>query len=219
VSAPELVPASDRSLLVRFADEPTLDAHRRVVALLAALEAAAPHGLVNLHPGYASLLVVFDPRATNHEALLRELDARLLRDDVSPPRPRTVEVPVVYGGEAGPDLADVAAHAGLSPAEVVARHAGAVYSVRFLGFSPGFAYLGGLPEELATPRLPLPRTRVPAGSVGIAGRQTGVYPAESPGGWRIIGRSSLSLFRPERTPPALLSTGDLVRFLPVEEAS
>lgn len=218
MSAPELVPSSDRSLLVSFGGEPTLDAHRRVVALLAALEAAPPRGVVNLHPGYASLLVVFDPRATDLDTLGRALEPLLRREQPPLPQSRTVLIPVVYGGAAGPDLSDVAAHAGLSPLDVVARHAGAVYRVRFLGFSPGFAYLGGLPEELATPRLPVPRTRVPAGSVGIAGRQTGVYPAESPGGWRLIGRTPLTLFSPERTPPALLATGDLVRFVPVVEA-
>src|SRR5262249_55828790 len=132
-----------------------------------------------------------------------------------PPESRTIDIPVCYGGECGPDLEDVARHTGLAPAEVIARHSAVTYLVYFLGFSPGFPYLGGLAPELATPRLSAPRKRVPAGSVAIGGRQTGVYPVESPGGWRIIGRTDLRLFDPNAEPPALLRTGDSVRFVSV----
>lgn len=129
---------------------------------------------------------------------------------------REVVIRVRYGGSAGPDLADVAARAGMTVEEAVAMHAGGSYRVAFLGFAPGFAYLSGLPERLASPRLESPRVRVPGGSVGIAGMQTGVYPGESPGGWRIIGRTDAVLFDPERDPPNALSAGDVVRFVPVD---
>jgi inhibitor of KinA len=172
-------------------------------------------GILNLHLAFASVLIDFDPRRVSHqqmEALVREQMA-------VPPEAawetRTVEVPVSYGGECGPDLEAVARHAGLTPARVVELHASASYLVYFLGFSPGFPYLGGLPVELATPRLATPRKRVPAGSVAIGGSQTGVYPMESPGGWHIIGRTELRLFEPEADPPALLRMGDHVRFTPI----
>ncbi len=128
---------------------------------------------------------------------------------------RTIEIPVSYGGVFGPDLDDVARHTGLSPERIVEMHSAARYLVYFLGFSPGFPYLGGLPPELATPRLPAPRKRVPAGSIAIGGSHAGIYPMDSPGGWRLIGRTTVRLFHTEATPPALLRTGDEVRFVAV----
>jgi biotin-dependent carboxylase-like uncharacterized protein len=130
-----------------------------------------------------------------------------------------VVIPVTYGGDAGPDLLDVARRAGLSPAEVIQRHAGARYQVGAIGFSPGFAFLIGLPPELATPRRSSPRTAVPAGSVGIGGAQTGIYAQSTPGGWSLIGRTTLTMFDPEREPPSLLRAGDAVRFEPISPAS
>ncbi|MEF9674878.1 5-oxoprolinase subunit PxpB [Pectobacterium aroidearum] len=131
--------------------------------------------------------------------------------------PRDIDIPVVYGGDAGPDLAEVAAHSGLSEHQVVEAHASAQYVVYFLGFQPGFAYLGGLNEKLHMPRRAEPRLRVPAGSVGIGGAQTGIYPLATPGGWQLIGRTSLKLFNPQTMPPTLLRPGDNVRFLPQKE--
>jgi KipI family sensor histidine kinase inhibitor len=128
-----------------------------------------------------------------------------------------VEILTLYGGEFGPDLPFVAEHNGLSINEVIRFHSGTIYPVYMLGFSPGFVYLGGLPEEIATPRLPTPRTLVPTGSVAMAGRQTGVYPIATPGGWRLIGRTPLKLFDPQRDPPTLLRVGDQVRFVPMSE--
>ena len=176
-------------------------------------------GLLNLHPAFASLLVDFDPRLRAHdeiEALLRE---RMGPAETAVHLPeRTVEIPVRYGGEDGPDLADVAAHTGLSPERVVELHAAADYLVYFVGFATCFPYLGGLPSELATPRLSAPRKHVPVGSVAIGGAQAGIYPLASPGGWRLIGRTPLRLFDPESEPPALLRMGDHVRFVPTPEA-
>ncbi|WP_411349908.1 5-oxoprolinase subunit PxpB [Paenibacillus sp. WLX2291] len=128
-----------------------------------------------------------------------------------------VEIPVCYGGDYGPDLAHVAAHNGLTEQEVIALHSGGDYLVYTLGFAPGFPYLGGLSKQLATPRRDTPRVRIPAGSVGIAGMQTGIYPLETPGGWQLIGRTPLSLFRPHRQPPALLSSGNRLVFRPISE--
>jgi KipI family sensor histidine kinase inhibitor len=211
----EIRPSSDRSLLVSFGDEISMDAHRQVRALVRALRESSA-SILNLHPAFASVLIDFDPRRVSHEqmeALVRE------RMAASPEavswETRTLEIPVSYGGTFGPDLEAVARYTGLTETRVVELHASASYLVYFVGFSPGFPYLGGLPVELATPRLPAPRKRVPAGSVAIGGGQTGIYPMESPGGWRIIGRTKLRLFDPKADPPALLRMGDYVRFTPI----
>jgi KipI family sensor histidine kinase inhibitor len=207
-------PASDRSLLVAFGESISVETHRRVFHLTRALEGV--RGILNLHPAYASLLVEFDPRLRDHsqiEALVRECAAGEATGSHAE-ESRLVEIPVRYGGEFGPDLGDVAQHTGLTPERVVEMHAGAEYLVYFLGFAPGFAYLGGLPPELATPRLSAPRKRVPTGSVAIGGNQTGVYPIESPGGWRIIGHTDAKLFDPSAAEPVLLRMGDCLRFVP-----
>jgi KipI family sensor histidine kinase inhibitor len=210
-------PASDRSLLLTFGDEISFDAHLAVARLTRCLQGV--RGVLNLHPAYTSVLVDFDPRLHSHaqmEALVRERLASY--EDAPPPEPRRVEIPVRYGGESGPDLGDVARHAGLSVARVVELHAAAEYLVYFVGFATCFPYLGGLPPELATPRLAAPRKQVPAGSVAIGGAQAGIYPLASPGGWRLIGRTHLKLFDPSASPPPLLRMGDRVRFVPFREA-
>jgi len=208
--------ASDQSLLVTFGQEITLQAHERVRRLLRVLELEPIAGLRNLHPAYCSLLVKFDALQLQHddlEAILRKNLERL--EEVPLPEPRQVEIPVCYGGEYGPDLEDVAAMHEMTPAQAIELHAATCYLVYFLGFVPGFAYLGELPEALVTPRLARPRRRVPAGSVGIAGSQTGVYPFATPGGWRVLGRTPISVFRTDRDGLSLLSIGDRVRFIPI----
>jgi KipI family sensor histidine kinase inhibitor len=208
------IDASDRSLLLVFGDRISRAAHAHVLRLTPLLQSV--RGVTNVHPAYASILIDFDPRTIRHSGLERaaaQLFAQAARAPL--PEPRTVEIPVAYGGENGPDLDAVAALTGHTPEEVVAIHSGAEYLVYFLGFSPGFPYLGGLPESIAAPRLETPRRRVPAGSVAIGGRQTGVYPMASPGGWRIIGRTALRLFDPAADPPVLLRMGDHVRFVPL----
>jgi KipI family sensor histidine kinase inhibitor len=205
-------------LLVTFGEEISAAAHIAVRGLTAAL--AGSRGVLNLHPAFASVLVEFDPRRHTHagmEALVRSAieDAT----EREPPPSRLIEIPVRYGGEFGPDLDDVARHRDLTPRRVVELHAGAEYEVYFVGFSTCFPYLAGLPAELATPRLAAPRRLVAAGSVAIAGAQAGVYPLASPGGWRIIGRTPLSLFDPAGEPPPLLRMGDRVRFVPLEEGA
>ena len=205
-------PASDRSLLVSFGDEISIDAHHQVARLTHALE--GQRGVLNLHPAFASVLIDFDPRFHSHaelEALARE---RMETATGEVRAARVVEIPVCYGGEFGPDLEDVARHAGLAPERVVELHAAADYLVYFVGFATCFPYLGGLPPELVTPRLSAPRKEVPAGSVAIGGAQAGIYPLASPGGWRIVGRTPLALFDAQASPPPLLRMGDRVRFVP-----
>jgi inhibitor of KinA len=193
------------------------------------MRAARLPGLGATVPAYASVLVPFDPSVLA-EAAVRGVIADVLREDVGAvasneqaiaPKPATAadlgpvtHVPVRYGGADGPDLAEVAVRTGLSEEDVVRLHAGAVYRVFCVGFVPGFPYLGMLPEELALPRRSTPRLHVPAGSVAIAGRQTGIYPSDTPGGWHVIGRTDLSVWDPHRDPPALLEPGARVRFVP-----
>jgi KipI family sensor histidine kinase inhibitor len=206
-------PASDRSLLITFGDAISDEAHRQVSALCRRLTGA--RGVLNLHPAFASVLIDFDPRLRTHE----EIEALVVAGGVdAAPEPagesRVVEIPVCYGGEGGPDLEDVARHCGMSADRVVELYAATEYLVYFVGFSTCFPYLGGLPAELTTPRLSAPRKHVPEGSVAIGGSQAGVYPLASPGGWRLIGRTSLRLFDPQASPPGLLRMDDRVRFVP-----
>ena len=214
---PRFRPAGDSALLVELgaAIDPALN--RMVHAFDRRLADAAPPGIVETVPAYCSVLIHYDPMQLTTAAVTRWAESAAESVEITPEEAaRPVEIPTVYGGDAGPDLGFVAQAHGLSPAEVVRLHSGAEYTVYMMGFLPGFAYLGGLPAELATPRLAAPRAHVAAGSVGIAGAQTGVYPLDSPGGWRIIGRTALRLFDPRHDPPAHLRPGDRVRFVSVQ---
>ena len=212
-----IVDASDRALLLVFDDRISLAAHRDVLRLTPLLRSVP--AVTNVHPAYASILIDFDPLRTGRREVERAAQELFAQAAATPlPEPRMVEIPVAYGGGNGPDLEAVATLTGHTPDEVVSLHSSAEYLVYFLGFSPGFPYLGGMPESIAAPRLETPRRRVPAGSVAIGGRQTGVYPVASPGGWRIIGRTPLRLFAPDADPPALLQMGDHVRFVPISKA-
>jgi KipI family sensor histidine kinase inhibitor len=193
----------------------------RVHRLAAAVQRASVAGIREVVPSYRSLLIVFDPFLLPRKRLRETVDRLAGGDDPgqdSSHEGKTVHLPVCYGGDFGPDLEFVAHHNGLSPAEVIALHAGETYPVYLLGFLPGFPYLGGLPARIAAPRLETPRQNVAPGSVAIAGSQTGVYPLPSPGGWRIIGRTPLRLFDPARTEPFLVAAGDRVRFHPIGRA-
>ena len=194
----------------------TRDANEKVRRLLRLLELEPVGAVRNLHPGYCSLLIKFDALRMGHEELEGILRRHIEKlGEVELPEPRLVEIPVCYGGEFGPDLAEVCALRGMTPARAIELHSTAEYLVYFLGFVPGFAYLGELPKELVTPRLATPRRKVPAGSVGIAGNQTGVYPFATPGGWRLIGRTPVRMFRVDRDGLSFLSIGDRVLFTPV----
>jgi len=208
--------ASDQSLLVYFGQKITVQANEQVRRLLRLLELEPIAGVRNLHPAYCSLLVKFDPLKLLHEELQEQLSGLLRRsEEIELPQPREVQIPVCYGGEFGPDLDDVAALRGITAERVIELHTSRSYLVYFLGFVPGFAYLGELPEALVTPRLATPRKKVPAGSVGIAGNQTGVYPFATPGGWRLLGRTPVSMSRTDREGLSLVSIGDRVRFVPI----
>lgn len=212
----KIIAASDSSLLVVFGDAITPEIQDSVLGLFHSLRARNDARIRNLHPGYASLLVDFDPLAMKHaevESMVASAAAACPGQVVCDSR--MVEIPVCYGGEFGPDLEDVAGHAGLSAEEVIRTHAGGDYRVRFLGFTAGFAYLSGMPAVLSMPRLATPRRAVAAGSVGIAGEQTGVYPTETPGGWRLIGRTPLRMFDSKVSPATRVLPGDAVRFVAI----
>jgi KipI family sensor histidine kinase inhibitor len=215
---PKFLSMGDRSLLVELGDSISLDVNRRVRLLYYNLSCRKLKGIVELIPSYASLLIVFDPLMLSY-SVLQTMIIKLFTNpgEMKTPEPRTVEIPVVYGGEFGPDLDWVAEFHSLTPSDVVRHHSATTYHVYMIGFTPGYPYMGEVPFEIVTPRRDTPRTHVPKGSVGIAQRQTGIYPVESPGGWQIIGRTPLTLFDPHATPPVLLETGDVVTFYPIEE--
>ncbi len=209
-------PLGDSAVLVRLGEAIDERVLRLVRAACARLAAEPLAGVREVVPAFNTLAVHYDPARLGdhpHATLVALLEARLTDLEAVPlPPARTIEIPVVYGGAAGPDLAAVAAHAGMSPDDVARIHAAGKYLVHMIGFAPGFPYLGGLDPRLACPRRATPRTAVPAGSVGIGGPHTGIYPLATPGGWQIIGRTPLALFDPAREPPALLRPGDRVRF-------
>jgi KipI family sensor histidine kinase inhibitor len=213
---PRVLPLGDGAVSLELGSVLDTATNDRVRALDEAVRARPFPGFREAVPTYRSLLVVYDRERTRFD----EVRAALLeaaRAPLAAPQPgRRVDVPVVYGGADGPDLEAVARGRGLEPAELVARHSSLGYTALMLGFTPGFAYLGLLPESLETPRRATPRVSVPAGSVAVAGRQTGIYPAASPGGWNLIGRTSLRLFDPEAERPCLIEAGDTVHFRPVE---
>ena len=210
------LPAGDRGLVVEFGSEVDIAVNNQVRALALALEAARIPGLLEVVPTYRSLGVQYDPAQLGSEALrVRIEDTLKALDPGQLAPPKVVRLPTCYGGEFGPDLPFVMEHTKLNEAAVIALHSGTPYHVHMIGFTAGFAYLGGLPETLHTPRLPSPRTKTPRGAVGIGGSQTGAYPAETPGGWRLIGRTPVPLFDPLREPPTPMLPGDTVRFDPI----
>ncbi len=219
---PRILPVGDAAVLVEFGDSIEPEINDRVYSFAASVTAAEIEGVEDLVPTYRSLLVQYDHHQTKYEdvaARLSEL-TKIAEGPADTADRETVfvHIPVAYGGEYGPDLEDVAEHNGLTVHEVIDIHSGTGYRVFMLGFAPGFPYLGGMDERIACPRLQTPRVRVPAGSVGIAESQTGVYPNDSPGGWRIIGRTPVKLFDPVAEPPAAILPGSKVVFDPVSEA-
>lgn len=214
---PRILPLGDAGFLVEFGDSIDPAVNNRVVNFARAVERSRVPGVIEVVPAYRSAAIYVDP-VEQDLASLRETFMTLAVDLTMEPvgRRRTVTIPVLYGGEAGPDLPALAERAGLSIEQVIELHASVEYRVYMLGFSPGFPYLGMVHDAIAAPRLPEPRLNVPAGSVGIAGRQTGIYPQAGPGGWQLIGRTPLTLYDPARTDPFLLEPGDRVRFVPIE---
>ena len=208
--------ASDQSLLVYLGEEIGAAAHQRVVRLLHLLQREPVAWIRNIQPAYCSLLVSFDATVADHtEVQARIIEYEKRAEKLPAAKARVVEIPVCYGGEFGPDLDALAAKSGLSAAKVIGLHCTRTYHAYFLGFAPGFAYLGDVAPEIAMPRLDAPRKEVPVGSVGIAGRQTAVYPFATPGGWRLIGRTPLEMFKKDREPMGWIAVGDQVRFRPI----
>ncbi len=210
--------AGESCLVVELGDRIDVALNLQVRALGQAVERAGLAGIKEVVPTYRSLAIYYDPLRIDRDDLRQKIDALARSAPEEKAQPSTVlEIPTVYGGEHGPDLEFVARHTGLSQDAVIRLHTEPLYHVYMLGFTAGFAYMGGLSERLTVPRLPTPRLKVSAGSVGIAGTQTGVYPVESPGGWRIIGCTSLCLFDASRRPPTPILPGDKVRFVRLDE--
>ena len=220
--APTIEPLGDNALLIRLGDRIDDASNDAAIDLADLLRSQELSGISDIAPAYASVCLRYDV-STGGANAFDDISARvrfLLDKATDSKRIRTsseiIEIPVCYGGEFGPDLADVAAHCGIETTDVIERHSRNEYTVAMLGFMPGFPYLRGLDPSLHTPRRAAPRTRVPAGSVAIGGAQTGIYPRESPGGWQLIGRTPLTLFDVSRPLPALLHTGQRVRFKPID---
>lgn len=209
-------PLGDSAVLVQVGKAIAEETFQRVSALAGCLEKWPVPGMVEFVPAFTTVTVYYDLVKASYAQVVAHLeqllDALLLEGS---DKAKVVEIPVCYGGEYGPDLEEVARHNGLSVDEVIALHSGGEYLVYMIGFAPGFPYLGGMSERIAMPRRSSPRAQIPVGSVGIAGMQTGVYPIETPGGWQLIGRTPLALFRPEENPPSLLQAGNKVRFRPI----
>jgi inhibitor of KinA len=215
---PHFRPMGDRALLVELGDAIHPEVNKKVRELFLALEERKVPGIKDLVPSYRSLMVVYDPLELPLVKLQNTVGDLWKRTDASRlPRPKMVEVPVLYGGNHGPDLEWVASYHHLSLEEVISYHTQPTYQVYMIGFTPGYPYLGEVPEAIATPRRQTPRTVVPQGSVAIAQRQTGIYPVQSPGGWHILGWTPLKLFAADKWPPSLLEMGDLVKFISIQE--
>lgn len=205
----------ERAVVLELEPPVTLASQKRIWRLTQRLSEMPE--IAEVIPGMNNITVVLSAPENAARDGIERLQRWWEESDTLEPESRQIDIPVMYGGEAGPDLGEVARHCGMSERDVVALHSSIDYVVWFLGFQPGFPYMGGLPERLATPRRAEPRLLVPAGSVGIGGSQTGIYPLPSPGGWQLIGRTSLKLFDPQKDTPVLLAPGDTVRFVPQKE--
>jgi len=208
--------AGDRGLLVEYGSGIDPDINNKVRSMAIVMEKESPEGALETIPTYRSLLIIYDPAITNTSKLEKEilaLEERL--SEIKIPPPDTVEIPVCYGGELGPDIKFVAEHNSMTTDDVIRIHSQNEYRIYMIGFTPGFPFLGGLPEVLYTPRLETPRSFVPEGSVGIANNQTGIYPVASPGGWQLIGRTPIRLFTPASSNPFLYKAGDRIKFKPI----
>lgn len=218
-AAVKIKPVGDRAVLVELGNKIDEAVNRKVMALAGVVSEKSVPGMLETVPAFASLMIYYDFMRTDFINVAQRVE-RLAQnlDDRSEQIGRIVEIPVCYGGAFGEDLSFVAQHAGLSEQEVVKIHSGRDYRIFMLGFLPGFPYLGGMDERIFTPRLSSPRTKIPAGSVGIGGEQTGIYPMDSPGGWQLIGRTPLKLYDPEQDGGIRYEAGDIIRFVPVGEA-
>lgn len=210
--------AGDKALSLEFGNAISEEINHKVRAMMIAIKDKEIGGIVEMTPTYRSLMVHYDPMVLNYNKLVDEL--KLIEQSIGSidiDLPKVVEIPTVYGGEYGPDIENVAGHNHITVEEVIKIHSSRKYLIYMLGFTPGFPYLGGMDEKIATPRLKTPRTKIAGGSVGIAGSQTGIYPIDSPGGWQLIGKTPLKLYDPQKSEPILLNAGDYIQFVPVGE--
>ncbi|GGB42582.1 5-oxoprolinase subunit PxpB [Fictibacillus barbaricus] len=218
-----LEPLGDNSIIIELGDDISREIQQKVKKVSSFFEECSLDWIIETVPGFTTVAVFYDPLKietttlpyeTVCEELTRLLEGLSVDQDGEP---RIVEIPVCYGGEFGPDLEEVAEHNGIIPEEVIDIHSNGEYIVYMIGFAPGFPYIGGMSEKIAAPRRKNPRLKIPAGSVGIAGKQTGVYPIETPGGWQLIGRTPRKLFLPDGDTPSLLQAGDQIKFVPISQ--
>ena len=213
------LPTGDTSVCVEFGNEISEKINSEIRAFNILLNEEKIKGIIETVPTYRSIMVHYDPGVIPYRTLIGRLKALTGKmDKVEIPPSDVLEIPVLYGGEMGPDLAFVAQNAGISEEEVVKIHTSTEYLIYMLGFTPGFTYLGGMSDKIATPRLKQPRVKIPAGSVGIAGKQTGVYPVDSPGGWQLIGRTPVKMYDPDREVPILPQVGQYIKFKAISQA-
>lgn len=215
----KIVAAGDSSILITFGNEINEEINRKITTIVQLMHDQQIEGVVDMIPAFCSLLINYDPRIISYEKMRKRMQ-EMVKMDVKggAGRKRVFEIPVCYGGEYGPDMENIASHAGLTEREVIDIHSSKDYLIYMLGFLPGFCYLGGLDERIHTPRLANPRVKISAGSVGIGGSQTGIYPMDSPGGWQLMGMTPVKTYDPEREKPILVEAGDYIRFIPIDEA-
>jgi len=210
--------SGDRGLVVEFGNIISETVNKKVRNLYLAIQKGHIKGINEMIPTYRSLLIHYNPIEIEIDNLIEKLmEIEKALDSIDLPKPGIIEIPTIYGGEFGEDLNFVSEHNGISVDEVIKIHSSVDYLIYMLGFTPGFPYLGGMSEKIETPRLKIPRTKIPAGSVGIAGKQTGIYPIESPGGWQLIGKTPIKLYDPNSQIPIILQAGDYIRFIPIEQ--
>ena len=215
---PKILVAGDSSDLIEFGNEINPETNRRIAATVQLIRDQQIEGIVDMIPTYCALLINYDPRVILYDPLVKRLESLLkIEVSVGEEKKRVYEIPVCYGGKYGPDMDIIAKHAGLTEEEVVRIHSSRDYLIYMLGFLPGVTYLGGLDERIHTPRLQTPRVRIEAGSVGIGGSQTGIYPLDSPGGWNLMGKTPVKTYDPDREVPILVEAGEYIRFVPVTE--
>ena len=214
----KILTAGDASLLIQFGNEISPEINSKITSTVKLMKEQHIEGVVDIIPAFCSLLINYDPRVISYSEITKRMK-RLLKIEIKADEmvKKVIEIPVCYGGEYGPDLKTIAENAGLTEEEVIEIHASKDYLIYMLGFLPGFCYLGGLDERIHTPRLANPRLKINAGSVGIGGSQTGIYPVESPGGWQLMGMTPVKTYDPKREEPILLSAGEYIRFVPVSE--
>ena len=215
----KILPEGDSAILIEFPKTISPEINGKITSLAHLIKEQHIEGVMDMIPAFCSLLIHYDPRVISYGKLLNRVNKIMkLNLDMKSKTKKVYEIPVCYGGEYGPDLEFVAKNAGLSIEEVIKIHSSKDYLIYMLGFLPGFSYLGGLDERIHTPRLANPRIKISAGSVGIGGAQTGIYPLESPGGWQLIGKTPVKTYDSDRKVPVLFEAGDYIRFVPISEA-